>query len=68
MENNHQPDTRKEMKFGLTPKFVIGMILIVLAITGSTIIVGAQTYWNSTTNHYNDVAYRTARAAEGYFT
>ncbi len=56
------------MKFGLTPKFVIGMILIVLAITGSTIIVGAKTYWDSTTNHYNDVAYRTARAAEGYFT
>ena len=65
MDSNN---SQSKVKFGIAAKFVIGMIIIVLCITGAAIWVGADAYTNSTTQHYNTVAYQTAEAAKGYFT
>ncbi len=68
MGTNNTGNTSRKIKFGLAPKFVIGMILIVLCVTTAAIIVGTRTYENSTSEHYNTVAYQTAHVASGYFT
>ncbi len=68
MEENNARNTSRKIKFGLAPKFIIGFVLIIIAITVAAIIVGLDTYTKSITDHYNTVAYQTAHVAEGYFT
>ena len=57
-----------KIKLGLKAKFIIGMAIIVVLVTAAAIIVGTLTYWHSTTNHYNTVAYQTAETASKFFT
>ena len=58
---------KNKIKFGLKAKFIIGMAIIVVLVTFAAIAVGAKTYWDSTTVHYNNTAYQTAEAAAKYF-
>ena len=68
METNTGAASTKRYRFkGIKIKFALGMTLIVVLITLSAILVGAQTYWFATTSHYNTVGFQTARATEGYF-
>jgi len=68
METNNRQNTSRKIKFGLVPKFIIGVVFIAVCITVAAIWVGAQTYDASITDHYNTVAYQTAKVASGYFT
>ena len=68
METNNRQNTSRKIKFGLVPKFIIGVVFIAVCITVAAIWVGAQTYEASITDHYNTVAYQTAKVASGYFT
>ena len=68
MEEANNLSEAKCYKSRLKIKFIFGIMLIVLSITAATVIIGARTYWNSTTKHYNTVAYQVAEVAAGYFT
>ena len=58
----------KKKGLGLQVKFSLGIILITVLVAAVAMAVGARTYWTSTTNHYNTVAYQTAEATMGLFT
>ena len=68
MEENNKRYKKTAIRFGLAPKVVIGMIIIVVCVSAASIFVGYKTYWDSITRNYNTVAYQTAAAAAGYFT
>ncbi len=67
MEKAASKELRNTVKFGLAPKFIIGIVLTVLLITATAIIIGIRAYRDSITAHYNNVAYQTAEAAKSYF-
>ncbi len=68
MESNTVQSKERKVKFGLAPKFTIGMVCIVLVITITAVVIGIETYWNSITDHYFTVGCQTASAASNYFT
>lgn len=59
---------KSKVKFGLTPKFIIGMALLAVCITAASIYVSIKTYEEAIKRYYNTVAYQVAEAAAGYFT
>ncbi len=67
MEKAASKELNNTVKFGLAPKFIIGIVLTVLLITATAIIIGIRAYRYSITSHYNNMAYHTAEAAKSYF-
>ncbi len=68
MEKTASKELKNTVKFGLAPKFIIGIALTVLLVTATAIIIGIRAYRDSITAHYNNMAYRTAETAKSYFT
>ncbi len=68
METNNTGAEKTKKGLGIAPKFVIGILVIVLCITLAAVTVGALAYNRSITNHYSSLAYQTADVAAGYFT
>ena len=56
-----------KVRFGLTPRIIIGVIVIALVLTTASAYIGALIYWNDITDHYNQVARHNAQAVENVF-
>ncbi len=59
---------KNKVKFGLTPKIMIGMAILALCVTAAAIFVSIKTYDEAIKRYYNNVAYQVAETASGYFT
>jgi sigma-B regulation protein RsbU (phosphoserine phosphatase) len=60
---------KKQQRYmGLAFKFILGLIIVGIAIMAALVFVGKDAYWNSIMKQYNTVAYQVAKTAEGYVT
>ena len=55
----------KKRRFGLAPRMIIGVIVIALAITSLSVYIGAKSYWDDITEHYNSMAKNIADTMQG---
>ena len=55
-------------RLGLAFKFILGLSIVGVCIMAGMAAAGVSAYWQSITWQYNEIAYQTARTAEGYFT
>ena len=55
----------KKHRFGLAPRMIIGIIVIALAITSLSVYIGAKSYWDDITEHYNSMAKNIADTMQG---
>ena len=51
-------------QFGLRPKLIIGIILIIMLVTTLTVIIGVQLNLKNTRKHYDDLGYKVAHTVE----
>ena len=56
------------IKYGLAFKFIVGLVILGVCIMAAAAAIGVRTFWHSITRQYNEMAYQTAKTAEGYFT
>lgn len=68
MGRNTEKVRKMRVKFGLTPKIMIGMAILALCITAAAVFVSIKTYDEAIKRYYNSVAYQVAETASGYFT
>jgi sigma-B regulation protein RsbU (phosphoserine phosphatase) len=66
MENKTMKKNRKHV--GLAFKFIIGLIIVGIAIMAASVFVGKDAYWNSIMKQYNTVVYQISDTAKNYVT
>ena len=58
---------KHKFHFGLAPRLITGVILIALIISSLSVYIGAKTYWDDITYHYDSLAKNIADTVQNVF-